>query len=43
MDVFKGHNSINGLVLHLWASEPDQLGDSTEVEAMLKARWTVLE
>ena len=42
MDIFKEHN-IGGLVLHLWASEPDQLGESTEVEAMLKARWTVLE
>jgi hypothetical protein len=40
MDIFKEHN-ISGLVLHLWASEHDQLGDSTEVEEMLKARWTL--
>ncbi len=40
MDIFKEHN-INGLFLHLWASEPDQLGDSTEVEDMLKVRWTL--
>jgi hypothetical protein len=41
MGVFKGHNSINGLFLHLWASEHDQLGDSTEVEDMLRERWTL--
>jgi hypothetical protein len=40
MDIFKEHN-IGGLVLHLWASEHDQLGESTEVEEMLKARWTL--
>jgi hypothetical protein len=40
MDVFKGHN-ISGLFLHIWASEHDQLGDNTEVEAMLRARWTL--
>jgi hypothetical protein len=40
MDVFKEHN-ISGLFLHLWASEHDHLGDSTDVEGMLKARWTL--
>lgn len=40
LDVLKEHN-ITGLFLHLWASEPDQLGDSIEVEEMLKVRWTL--
>ena len=30
----------SGAFLHLWASEPDHLGESTAVEKMLEARWT---
>lgn len=30
----------SGAFLHLWASEPDHLGESTAVEKMLTARWT---
>jgi hypothetical protein len=40
LDVLKEHG-VSGLFLHLWASEEDQLKDSTEVEDMLKARWTL--
>lgn len=40
LDVLKEHN-IDGVFLHLWASEHDQLGDSTDVEEMLESRWTL--
>ena len=30
---------LRGVFLHSWASEPDQLGPSTAVEAMLRRVW----
>jgi len=39
LDIFKEHN-FSGVFLHLWASEPDHLGVSQDVENMLKKRWT---
>ena len=42
LDVFREHD-IDGVFLHLWASEHDHLGDSRDVENMLKGRWTVSE
>jgi hypothetical protein len=30
---------LTGVFFHIWASEPDHLGDSTAVEEMLKSRW----
>jgi len=30
---------LSGVFLHSWASEPDQLGNSTEVEEMLSQIW----
>jgi len=30
---------LSGVFFHLWASEPDHLGDSTVVEEMLQSRW----
>jgi sugar phosphate isomerase/epimerase len=41
LDVLEEHG-VNGVFLHLWASEHDQLGDSEDVENMLKKRWTVV-
>ena len=41
LDVLKEH-SVDGVFLHLWASEHDQLGDSEDVENMLAKRWTVI-
>ncbi len=38
LDVLKEYN-VTGVFLHLWASEHDQLGESREVEEMLKTRW----
>jgi hypothetical protein len=40
LNVLNEHN-IDGVFMHLWASEHDQLGDSREVEDMLRQRWTV--
>jgi len=40
MDILKEHN-IDGVFMHLWASEHDQLGDRQEVEDMLRQRWTL--
>lgn len=40
LDVLKEHN-LSGVFLHLWASEPDHLGDSKEVENILRGRWTL--
>ena len=31
---------LTGVFLHIWASESDHLGDSEEVEEMLRRRWT---
>ena len=42
LDVLKAHG-IDGVFMHLWASEHDQLGESLEVEDMLSRRWTVGE
>ena len=42
LDVFREHD-IDGVFLHLWASEHDHLGDNREVEDMLQGRWTVSE
>ena len=30
---------LRGVFLHSWASEPDQLGASTAVEAILRRVW----
>jgi hypothetical protein len=40
LDVLRGYN-LTGVFLFHWASEPDHLGDSEEVENMLSRRWTV--
>ena len=42
LDTFKEHGA-DGVFLHLWASEHDHLGESVEVENMLRERWTVGE
>lgn len=42
LDILKEHQ-ITGVFLHIWASEQDHLGDSTEVENMLGGRWTEVE
>jgi hypothetical protein len=39
LDVLKAHG-LTGVFLFHWASEHDHLGESREVEAMLKERWT---
>ncbi len=40
LDTLTGHD-VTGVSLHIWASEHDPLGDATDVEDMLKARWTM--
>jgi hypothetical protein len=42
LDVF-AEQGIDGVFLHLWASEHDHLGESIEVENMLRERWTLAE
>jgi hypothetical protein len=42
LNAFKEHGT-DGVFLHLWASEHDHLGESVEVENMLRGRWTVVE
>lgn len=42
LDVLEEHG-IDGVFLHLWASEHDHLGDSLEVENVLRERWTLAE
>jgi hypothetical protein len=42
LDVFEEHG-IDGVFLHLWASEHDHLGESLEVENMLQERWALAE
>jgi len=42
LDVSKEYN-LTGVFLHIWASEPDHLGSSKEVENMLRGRWTEIE
>jgi hypothetical protein len=32
-------DGLTGVFFHIWASEPDHLGDSTSVEDMLKSVW----
>jgi len=39
LDTLSNHN-VTGVFLHIWASEHDHLGDATDVEDMLRARWT---
>jgi hypothetical protein len=39
LEVLSGHN-VTGVFLHIWASEHDHLGDATDVEEMLRDRWT---
>jgi len=39
LDALSGHN-VTGVFLHIWASEHDHLGEATDVEDMLRARWT---
>ena len=39
LDTLSNHN-VTGVFLHIWASEHDHLGDETDVEEMLGARWT---
>ncbi len=39
LDALSGHN-VTGVFLHIWASEHDHLGEATDVEEMLRARWT---
>jgi len=40
LDILKEHG-VDGVFLHLWASEHDQLGDSQDVENILRQRWTL--
>jgi len=39
LEVLSGHD-VTGVFLHIWASEHDHLGEATDVEDMLRARWT---
>lgn len=38
LDILK-QKELTGVFLHLWASEPDHLGDSEAVEEMPRRRW----
>jgi hypothetical protein len=40
LDVLKDYD-IEGVFLHIWASEHDHLGEKTDVEEMLRERWTI--
>lgn len=42
LDVLNDYD-IEGVFLHIWASEHDHLGDETDVEEMLRERWTVAD
>ena len=42
LDILKEYD-LTGVFLHIWASEPDHLGDSQEVGNMLEIRWTETE
>jgi len=39
LDTLRSHN-VTGVSLHIWASEHDHLSDATDVEEMLRERWT---
>ena len=42
LDVLREYN-VTGVFLHIWASEADHLGESQQVENMVKQRWIETE
>ena len=40
LDIFEAYH-VDGVFLHIWASEPDHLGENKEVENMLSKRWVI--